>query len=44
MGQQMFTILADNAPLDILEHNHLQNTVLKLLQIFIQEQHDINMI
>jgi hypothetical protein len=30
--------------LNIHEHNHLQNTVFKLLHIYIQEQHDINMI
>jgi hypothetical protein len=28
--------------LNILEHNHLQNTMFTLLQIFIQEQHDID--
>jgi ssRNA-specific RNase YbeY (16S rRNA maturation enzyme) len=30
--------------LNILEHSNLQNTMLTLLQIFIQEQHDINLL
>jgi hypothetical protein len=32
----------DKYILNILEHNHLQNTMLTLLQIFLQELHDIN--
>jgi heme/copper-type cytochrome/quinol oxidase subunit 2 len=31
----------DKYILNILEHNHLQNTIFTLLQICIQEQHDI---
>jgi hypothetical protein len=34
----------DKYILHILEHNHLQNTMLTLLQIFIEEQHDIDSI
>jgi hypothetical protein len=34
----------DKYILNIIEHNHLQNTMFTLLQIFIQDQHDINSI
>ena len=34
----------DKYILNILEHSNLQNTMLTLLQIFIQEQHDINLL
>ena len=34
----------DKYILNILEHNHLQNTMFTLLQICIQEQHDINLL
>ena len=34
----------DKYILNITEHNHLQNTMLTLLQIFIQEQHGIDSI
>jgi hypothetical protein len=33
----------DKYILNILEHSNLQNTMLTLLQICIQEQHDINL-
>ena len=32
----------DKYIINILEHHHEQNTMFTLLQIFIQEQHDIN--
>ena len=34
----------DKYILNILEHSNLQNTMLTLLQICIQEQHDINLL
>ena len=34
----------DKYILNILEHNHLQNAMFTLLQICIQEQHDINLL
>ena len=34
----------DKYILNILEHNHLQNTMFTLLHIFMQELHDINSI
>ena len=30
--------------LNILEHNHLQNTMFTLVYILIQEQHEINLL
>jgi hypothetical protein len=44
LGMYQMNNKTDKYILNIIEHNHLQNTMYTLLQIFIQGQHDIDSI